>query len=410
MKPKTKGNKKRIKRNNITDSNKVHHTLNGNNTNYYLPEFMTNKTIKKYVATKLLNNKKLKDNGLNVYTKAIEPKNKICSLSKEKKKNSKLNFNKHNNNKSQTMPKNGGNFENVNTHNSVTYNTTNISNTEVFNDYLNQGCYSYREINPYNSTNSIENLNDSNHKFLNHSSNLKNKNIIVFSKKHIINKLNANINNMKIKCVFNNDNNDNNNDYYTYHNYFKNKSHNNILKDNGIYVKIKNINKSKAKKIGKETKENINLSPDKNQNQNQNPKNKNKISPNLNDLNKDNDIYVKPISIQNNNGQNINKKKKIFKNREDLIIKKKIENGLTIKEDNNNNIINYILNSITKNASKIEKRLNAEKKETKSRLFSPLLNKNKNNNVVINNANIIKCGYANRGKYIFEYQNQIKRK
>ena len=398
MKVKAKANKKRIKRNNINDSNKVHHTLNSFNTNYYLPEFSTNKTIKKYVATKLLNNKKLKDNNINIYTKTIEPKNKISSLSKEKNKTSKFNFNKYNKNKSQTIPKNGGNLENGNTYYSVTYNTTNISNTECFNDYLNQGGYSCREIIPYNNVNSFENINDSNHKHLNNSSNLKNKNIIVFSKKHIINQLNSEINNRKIKTIFNND-------YYTYHNYFKNKSYNNILKDNGIYVKIKNINKNTVKKKDIEPKENIILSQDKNKNKYE--KNIIQISSNLNNLNKDNNINKKSISKYNK--QNINKSKKIYKNREDLIIKKKIENGLTVKRDNNN-IINYILKSIVKNASKIEKRLNDDKKEIKSRLFSPLLNKNKNNNVIINNANIIKCGYKNRGKYIFEYQNQIKRK
>ena len=392
MKVKKKINKKRIKRNNNQDSNKVHHTLNSFNANYYLPEFSTNKTIKKYIATKLLNNKKLKENNnINIYTKTIEPKNKITSLSKEKIKNSKLLFRKHNN-KSETIPTNEGNFENVNTHNSVAYKTTNISNTETFNnDYLNQGAYSYREMIPFNSINSTENI------YLNNSSNIKNKNIVIFSKKHIINKLNSNVNNRKIKTVFNND-------YYTYHNYYKNKSYNNILKDNGIYVKIKNINNNKIKKNGVRSKETIILTPDKNKFQ----KNKNQINSNLNNLNKDNNININKNPISKNNEQNVNKKKKIFKNREDLIIKKKIENCLTVKEDNN--IINYILNSIVKNASKIEKKLNREKKENRSRLFSPLLNKNKNNNMIINNANIIKCGFADRGKYIFEYQNQIKRK
>ena len=48
--------------------------------------------------------------------------------------------------------------------------------------------------------------------------------------------------------------------------------------------------------------------------------------------------------------------------------------------------------------------------KNQARLYSPLLVKYKNSNISINN-NIakIKFGNSNKGKFFFEYQNQIKR-
>lgn len=393
MKPKLKVNTKFLKKNLPQDSNKKKKFKNTPSLNHfktnYLPEFTSNKTIKKYISSKLKINDTIAENTLYNNKTIKNHKNRMMtSLSKEKKHKSQSYLNK-NLHFYETIPKNGGNYEELNNHNS-------ISHTEIHNGNLNLIHYSYRDLNPTINITSNGTINNSKKKYITNSNSKAHKNMVIQSKKNLMNKINSNVNKKILKNLTNQ--NIFNKDYYNFENYNNyNKSSNNLFEKNKVQSRIKNLKQNKIRKKEISLNDNF-LFPKDNLNNKNLYKNKNKHNKVININKKQNS----KIFLKTNNKQSKTIKSQKF------LINQKIENGLNEKKETN--IINYIIQNIFKNADIAEKKLNKKKKETESRLYSPLLNKYKNGVMINNNTSIIKCGYTNKEKFYFEYQNQIKRK
>ena len=415
MKSKKSNIPEKFKRNKIKDIKKGNKNSALKTANYY-PEFTTNKSIKKYIEQKLNDDKS--DN--NNYDKTIKiskfKKDKRNTLSNEKTLKNKSAFCKHLHYSEPNIQKNGGNYDDLNNNNNLYNNNYNIFNVDNSNEYLNRDISCYREIN--SKQNGI--INNNNNYYYNNNSltnNGINNNVIIFSKKHLINKINAPFNNRIIKNRI--DKNNFNNNYYNNENIEnneineineinenneKNKSYNNLLEGNNIYNAIKNLEKFKIQKKNLTISENIDISQDKNKNKSHSLTFRKNFSKNNKD--KINNIYENPIlPINKLNNKSFKKTGK----KQQQINNNKIENGLNPKEDRN--IVKHIIKTIFKNAEKFEKKLNEQNKEQNKKLYSPLLNKYKKGNFIINNnTSIVKCEYSNRDKFFFEYQNHIKNK
>ena len=373
----------------------------------YIPEFTINKTIKDYVteklekdyaAEKLENNKTLKQKQKNKNKKS--EKNSLLKVNKNKSC-----FNKHLN-CSDIKPKNGGNFEETNNHDSIKGSTFNISNIEGSNDNLNRGYYTYREMNHNINIYMKDIKNESHRKYDNNVNNeingklddKINDKISVHCKRHLINKIKNNnpkkLKNLTIKNNFNND-------YYTYANNYNSNSYNNIFEGNGI---CKRTNKFKYSLKDILPKEKASISQDKKKPSFQLNKKKS-----LNSNYDKDDKKKKNLKLRTNSEKETINGGKIASNLKNLSTKK-FENGLIIKGKEDENIINHIIQNIFKNARKMEKKL-SNKKEIENRLYSPLANKYKKGNVRINkNTSVIKCRHSNKEKIFIEYQNQVKKK
>jgi hypothetical protein len=366
---------------------------NGN----YRPEFNTNRTIKQYIKTRLndINNNKniLNNNKNDILLKYKKKKNKNSFYKKISNSNKKLLISEPNNGKKHFQY-------------STMFNTFNIFNIGNYNTNFYRECHSYSDkkhhnnniifsglINNYSSNNlhnSINGIHNTRHLLLNTK---------IHSINHIKNINKGNI----INAIF----------------YFNNnKNHLPIIEGNEIYSAIKNLGKYKINEKGWSIKDIKSLS-------------KGKLTINNNEslINKNENENIK-----NDTNNEKNEKKKHQKTNKIKLFKQKImslrklendkEEKITVNKTqmNKRNMIDKKLVKSTKNVkSKMspiirrifnnDKKHNMKKSETSLRIYSPIKYIYKTHNVSINN-NITKIiwGYTNKGKYCFEYENQINNK
>ena len=403
----------------------------------YYPEFSTNQTIKKYIKKKL--NDDIIKNSMNDNTLKESNKKESNKKDSNKKESNKKDSNKKGSNKKESNKKDNSNIKDTNIKDSTLkpkkyksknifkkiigsssnlkkkqpnkhkmnnlhstmYNTYNIFNIDNYNAHFYQEYNSCRD----NKNNNIfinGVINNNNYNIYNTIDSIHNH-IIINTKRHLVNKINLNnkkIRNKSNKNIFNEV-------YYFKKNYTNHKSYNNILEGNEIYSAIKNLEKYKIKKKGWSIKDAIHISHDKTKNSDY--------------LNQKNTLENNSHEIikQDNKNIKITKQKIISLKKHEENKKKSIKNTQQQKKDINNNdnknikeekiYINPIIQKIFNN-DKSDRRINMKNSKNQARLYSPLLVKYKNSNISINN-NIakIKFGNSNKGKFFFEYQNQIKR-
>ena len=370
------------------------------------PEFRVNKTIRQYIKTKLYISQNYNDEGNNQHKyntnkKSLNNKNNKKNLllkNKNKSDNFSKNINKLLKTPKQNEKINSPNIEESNNHNSTMAYTINACKSDNLNEILKKENDSYENINSYNS-NITTNENNENLKYP--DKRIKNE-LIIKSKKNLSKKINVNKSNRLIKkrtnkIIFKKEN-------YGNKAFSNNKSSNNIFEGKEIYSAIKNLEKYKAINKAWNFKENKKLSDDKIKSLPKNCTTINELrNEKINVIYKSTSpkFYNKRISLKKNN------RERLFKT-EKKINSKKTGNFSKIKEDNI--FSNPIIKNLFNNANKIEKNSLKKRKEYSNSRFNNLLGNYKNECLTINNNNtyIIKCGYSFKGRYFFEYRNQLQ--
>ena len=332
----------------------------------YKPEFNSNKTIKKYIKTKLnyaLNSNRTKKGDKNcknknnkdlVYVKNNTIVNGSNYQLKEPKIVSKTNFNTNEVNKKSNKLKRQNKS------------SVNIINKQIL-------------------VNSIENDNNNGVMF---SRNGNDFIIIIHRNKNLGNKVKTSLKKNKSKTIMNNETNKNSfkkeNSLY---NYQLNKTSSNILKGNGIYNEIKIIEKYKSNNESSK-KEKKYLSQDK--------------------IKTSNNLTQKYSSKKINNSEKLkNKNSNLNKNNNfsGKRINKTEQNSINNEKKEKKYYFDPIIKNLFNNANKIEKKLSKNKQDySNARLYSPI------DSYKDKNTHKVKCGHLFKGKYLSEYKNQINEK
>ena len=332
----------------------------------YKPEFNSNKTIKKYIKTKL----------------------NYAHNSNRTKKGDKNCKNKNNKDlvyvKNNTIV-NGSNYQ-LNEPKIVS--KTNFNTNEVnkkSNKLKRQNKSSVNIINKQILVNSIENDNNNGVMF---SRNGNDFIIIIHRNKNLGNKVKTSLKKNKSKTIMNNETNKNSfkkeNSLY---NYQLNKTSSNILKGNGIYNEIKIIEKYKSNNESSK-KEKKYLSQDK--------------------IKTSNNLTQKYSSKKINNSEKLkNKNSNLNKNNNfsGKRINKTEQNSINNEKKEKKYYFDPIIKNLFNNANKIEKKLSKNKQDySNARLYSPI------DSYKDKNTHKVKCGHLFKGKYLSEYKNQINEK
>ena len=392
--------------NNIINKRHSNNYILNSNIRSNFPEIKINKTIKQFIKSKkyikqINNGEENKQYKYNTSKKTLNNKNNKKLLIKNKNKSAKF---KNNINKLLNVSKpykkiNGANIEESNNHYSTLAYTINVCKSENLNEIIKKENECYRNINSdskeiSNRIENNENLNKSGKK-------LKNE-LIIDSKVNLTKKINVNKNSKLIKKKIS-EKNFKKERYIngTFPNY---RSSNNIFEGNDIYSAIKNLEKFKVKNKAWAFKEKVQLSDDKmkslpNKTPNINKIKKEKI--NIIYKNTSPKLYDKRINLKKDD------RKRLFSS-EKKINNRKIGNSLKIKEDNI--FSNPIIKNLFHNANKIEKKSIKKGRDFSNSRLNTLLGNYKNECLTINNnnTNIIKCGYSFKGRYFFEYRNQLQ--
>ena len=331
----------------------------------YMPEFNSNKTIKKYIKTKLNynHNKNKKDD-------------KNC-----KNKNNKDLIHVKNN-----AIVNGGNYQ-LNQPKIITKSNFNTFDINKKSNKLKRQNKSCVNINKQVLVNSIENNNNND---IMYSRNGNDFIIIIHRNNNLFNKVKTSLKKNKSKNMMNNETNKNS--FKKENNLFNYQLHKTSSKAD-IYNEIKIIEKYKSNN-GCSKNDKIHLSQDKIKTQNYlTQKNSNKK------INNSEKLKNKKSNLNKNN--NLNEKRKI----------KTEQNSLNNEKKEKIYYFDPIIKNLFNNANKIEKQLSKNKFDySNTRLYSPVDSYKNKSMPINNNTNKVICGHLFKGKYLSEYKNQINEK